>query len=190
MSAPAGKKRDKARPRAEPAERPVPAAVSSPVRTLPYALALFLGSTLLFLLEPIAAKRLLPLLGGSAAVWTACLVFFQTALLLGYYLAHLLVTRTNRRAQVSAYVGLLALSVVQLLRAVDPAMRANVDRPIVSVRGCSPPSSACRSSRCRRRVRCCSRGSRARRREDLPTHTDCSRSRTSVRSSRCWRIRG
>ena len=133
MSAPAGKKRDKARPSAEPAERPVPAAVSSPVRALPYALALFLGSTLLFLLEPIAAKRLLPLLGGSAAVWTACLVFFQTALLLGYYLAHLLVTRTNRRAQVSAYVGLLALSVVQLLRAVDPAMRANVDRPIVSV---------------------------------------------------------
>jgi hypothetical protein len=98
-----------------------------------YALAIFLGSTLLFLLEPIAAKRLVPLLGGSAAVWTACLVFFQTALLLGYWIAHLLVTRTSLRTQVRTYVGLLALSVVQLGFAVDPALRANVDRPIASV---------------------------------------------------------
>ena len=99
-----------------------PAAVSSPARASSYALAIFLGSTLLFLLEPIAAKRLVPLLGGSAAVWTTCLVFFQTALLLGYYVAHLLVTRTSLRTQVTAYVGLLALSVVQLVRVVDPTL--------------------------------------------------------------------
>ena len=111
----------------------MPLTVASPARAASYALAIFLGSTLLFLLEPIAAKRLVPLLGGSAAVWTACLVFFQTALLLGYYVAHLLVTRTNRRTQVTVYIGLLALSVVQLVRAVDPALHANVDRPIVSV---------------------------------------------------------
>ena len=43
--------------------------------------AIFLGSFLLFLVEPIAAKELLPMLGGSAAVWITCLVFFQTALL-------------------------------------------------------------------------------------------------------------
>jgi hypothetical protein len=60
-------------------------------------------------------------------------VFFQTALLLGYYLAHLLVTRTTPRTQVMAYLALLALSVVQLVRAVDPALRANADRPIGSV---------------------------------------------------------
>ena len=82
-----------------------PETVSLPARARSYALAIFLGSTLLFLLEPIAAKRLVPLLGGSAAVWTACLVFFQTALLLGYYVAHLLVTRTNLRTQVTAFVG-------------------------------------------------------------------------------------
>lgn len=98
-----------------------------------YAFAIFLGSTLLFLLEPIAAKRLVPLLGGSSAVWTACLVFFQTALLLGYYVAHLLVTRTKPRTQVRAYIGLLALSVVQLVRAIDPSLRANAERPIASV---------------------------------------------------------
>jgi hypothetical protein len=98
-----------------------------------YALAIFLGSTLMFLLEPIAAKRLVPLLGGSAAVWTTCLVFFQTALLLGYYVAHLLVTRTTPRTQVMAYVGQLALSVVQVALVVDPSLRADVERPVVSV---------------------------------------------------------
>jgi hypothetical protein len=133
MSASAEKKRGKARRSARHVEQSAPAAFSLPARALSYALAIFLGSTLLFLLEPIAAKRLVPLLGGSAAVWTACLVFFQTALLLGYYVAHELVTRTNLRTQVTAYIGLLALSVVQLVRVVDPTLRANVDRPIVSV---------------------------------------------------------
>ena len=104
-----------------------------PARVLPYALAIFLGSTLLFLLEPIAAKRLVPLLGGSAAVWTTCLVFFQTALLLGYYVAHVLVTRTTLRTQVTAYLWLLALSVAQLVRVVDPTLLANVEHPVVSV---------------------------------------------------------
>jgi spermidine synthase len=133
MSAPAEKNRGQARHSAQHAERSEPAADSLPARAPSYALALFLGSTLLFLLEPIAAKRLVPLLGGSAAVWTTCLVFFQTALLLGYFVAHLLVTRTSLRTQVRVYVGLLALSVVQLARVVDPALRADVDRPIVSV---------------------------------------------------------
>ena len=133
MSAPADAKRGRARRSARRAEQSAPPAFSLPARALSYALALFLGSTLLFLLEPIAAKRLVPLLGGSAAVWTTCLVFFQTALLLGYYVAHLLVTRTTRRTQVTAYVGLLALSVVQLVRVVDPSLQANAERPIVSV---------------------------------------------------------
>jgi hypothetical protein len=133
MAAPADRKQRTARPSASPAEQSAPAAASSPARARSYALAIFLGSTLLFLLEPIAAKRLVPLLGGSAAVWTACLVFFQTALLFGYYLAHLLVTRTTLRTQVRAYVGLLGLSVVQLALVVDPALRANVERPIASV---------------------------------------------------------
>lgn len=115
------------------AQRVSAAAVPWPARAPWYALAIFLGSTLLFLLEPIAAKRLVPLLGGSAAVWTACLVFFQTALLLGYQVAHLLVTRTSLRTQVAVYIGLLALSVVQLVRVVDPTLVADVDRPIASV---------------------------------------------------------
>jgi SAM-dependent methyltransferase len=58
------------------------------VHRLLFRSAIFLGSFLLFLSEPIAAKQLLPIFGGSAAVWMTCLVFFQTALLLGYLYAH------------------------------------------------------------------------------------------------------
>src|SRR4249919_1424716 len=126
-------KRGKARRSARRAERSAQTTVLLPARAVSYALAIFLSSTLLFLLEPIAAKRLVPLLGGSAAVWTSCLVFFQTALLLGYFVAHLLVTRTNPRTQVSAYLALLAVSVVQLVLGVSPTLEANVERPIFSV---------------------------------------------------------
>jgi SAM-dependent methyltransferase len=60
------------------------------VHRLLFRSAIFLGSFLLFLSEPIAAKQLLPIFGGSAAVWMTCLVFFQAALLLGYLYAHIL----------------------------------------------------------------------------------------------------
>ncbi len=53
-----------------------------------FGFAVFLGAFLLFLVEPIAAKQLLPVLGGSAAVWITCLVFFQTGLLCAYLYAH------------------------------------------------------------------------------------------------------
>jgi len=88
---------------------------------------------MLFLIEPVAGKRLLPLLGGSAAVWTACLVFFQCALLLGYLGAHWLVTLTRPRVQSATYLGLLALSLVQLVLAIDPRLHAAPAHPITSV---------------------------------------------------------
>src|SRR5882724_4853398 len=53
-----------------------------------YGATISLGAFLLFLVEPMAAKQLLPVLGGSSAVWLTCLVFFQVALLLGYLYAH------------------------------------------------------------------------------------------------------
>ena len=62
-----------------------------------YIAAIFLSSSLLFLVEPMAGKRLLPLLGGSSAVWITCLVFFQTTLLLGYLCAHAIAMRLSRR---------------------------------------------------------------------------------------------
>jgi hypothetical protein len=58
-----------------------------------FGCVVFLGAFLLFLVEPIAAKQLLPVLGGSAAIWITCLVFFQTALLCAYLYAHWMSTR-------------------------------------------------------------------------------------------------
>src|SRR5215813_2926432 len=98
-----------------------------------FPLAIFLGSFLLFLIEPNAGKRLLPLLGGSAAVWTACLVFFQCALLLGYFTAHWLVTKATARAQIGIYLGLLLLSLGQLIVSIDPSLSADPSHPITSV---------------------------------------------------------
>jgi hypothetical protein len=49
-----------------------------------YGATIFLSAFLLFLIQPIFAKLILPWFGGSSAVWTTCLVFFQTALLAGY----------------------------------------------------------------------------------------------------------
>jgi spermidine synthase len=59
-----------------------------PASRLLYGITVFLGAFLLFLVEPMAAKQLLPTLGGSSAVWLTCLVFFQITLLLGYLFAH------------------------------------------------------------------------------------------------------
>ena len=55
-----------------------------------YAGTIFLSSFLLFLVQPLIARRILPWFGGSAAVWTTCMLFFQALLLAGYGYAHLL----------------------------------------------------------------------------------------------------
>ena len=78
----------------------------TPLRFL-FASVVFLASFLLFLVEPIAARQLLPTLGGSAAVWITCLVYFQIALLLGYLYAHWLA----RRPSFMSYICILSLAV-------------------------------------------------------------------------------
>src|SRR4051812_38646805 len=98
-----------------------------------YIAAIFLSSSLLFLVEPMAGKRLLPLLGGSSAVWITCLVFFQTTLLLGYLCAHAIATRLSRRAQLVAYGFLLVLSLVQVFANLNPHPHASTVQPVFSV---------------------------------------------------------
>lgn len=71
-----------------------------------FAAVVFLAAFLLFFVEPIAAKQILPFLGGSAAVWITCLVFFQTTLLLGYLYAHWLSQRPRWR--LNAFLMVLA----------------------------------------------------------------------------------
>ena len=75
----------------------------------PYAGTIVQSSFLLFLVQPIIAKQILPWFGGSAAVWTTCLVFFQAVLLAGYGYADL-TTRLGLRRQAMLHVGLLVVS--------------------------------------------------------------------------------
>jgi SAM-dependent methyltransferase len=79
-----------------------------------FALTIFGSAFLLFLVQPIVAKQILPWFGGSAAVWTTCLVFFQTTLLLGYLYADIVVRRLAPRAQVRLHVALLLVSLALL----------------------------------------------------------------------------
>jgi hypothetical protein len=79
-----------------------------------FGCTIFLSAFLLFVLEPLISKLLLPWFGGSAAVWIMCLLFFQADLLLGYLYAHLLVRRLGLRWQVAAHGTLLALSLLWL----------------------------------------------------------------------------
>ena len=79
-----------------------------------YALTILVSAFLLFQVEPVIAKIILPWFGGSAAVWTACLLFFQVALLAGYLYAHALVRYLRPRAQGALHIALLAVSALTL----------------------------------------------------------------------------
>jgi len=79
-----------------------------------YALTIFLSSFLLFQVQPILAKMILPWFGGSAAVWNTCMLFFQAALLAGYTYAHLLFERVPARLAARIHTGLLAVSLLAL----------------------------------------------------------------------------
>ena len=79
-----------------------------------YAVTIFVSAFLLFLVQPLMAKQILPWFGGSATVWTTCLVFFQTALLAGYAYSDLVVHRLSTRGQVKLQTVLLLASLVVL----------------------------------------------------------------------------
>src|SRR5947209_7387176 len=79
-----------------------------------FAITLFVSATLLFLVQPMIAKMVLPLLGGTPAVWNTCMVFFQAALLAGYAYAHGLTGRLRVRRQVIVHMVLICVPLVVL----------------------------------------------------------------------------
>jgi SAM-dependent methyltransferase len=79
-----------------------------------YALTILVSAFLLFQVQPVIARIILPWFGGSAGVWTTCLLFFQSVLLLGYLYAHWLYGKLRPRAQMLAHIGLLAVSLAVL----------------------------------------------------------------------------
>ncbi len=85
-----------------------------------YCLTLILSAGLMFVVEPMFAKMVLPLLGGSPSVWNTCLVFYQAALMAGYVYAHVSLKYLGPRRQAILHLGLLCLPWLVLPIAVSP----------------------------------------------------------------------
>ena len=79
-----------------------------------YALTIFTSAFLLFLVQPIMAKQILPWFGGSAAVWTVCMVFFQFLLLFGYAYSDFTTRKMKPRNQLILHAALLIISLASL----------------------------------------------------------------------------
>src|SRR5437764_11922921 len=88
-----------------------------------YALTISLSAFLLFEVQPIIAKMILPWFGGSSAVWSTCMLFFQAMLLFGYLYAHWLQGRSTSRRQALTHIALLALSLLALPIVPDPSWK-------------------------------------------------------------------
>ena len=79
-----------------------------------YVAALGLSAALLFGIQPMFAKMVLPRLGGSASVWSIAMVFFQTMLLAGYLYAHLSMRHLSFRGSIALHLFVLAITVFAL----------------------------------------------------------------------------
>lgn len=88
-----------------------------------YAATIFVSAFILFLVQPIMAKQVLPWFGGSAAVWTTCMVFFQVVLLVGYAYADASIRWLRPRAQVVLHITLIVLSLAALPIIPDPSWK-------------------------------------------------------------------
>lgn len=75
-----------------------------------FAVTLFTSASLMFVLQPMFGKILLPLLGGSPAVWNTCMVFYQSILFLGYLYAHYLSTRQDNHRQIIIHATIILIS--------------------------------------------------------------------------------
>jgi SAM-dependent methyltransferase len=98
-----------------------------------YSLTIFLSAFLLLVVEPMAAKQLLPTLGGSSAVWTTCLVFFSVALLLGYLYAHWISSLFDPKQQAVIHILILTMALLTLGIRIQPGPAAVSYHPALTV---------------------------------------------------------
>lgn len=94
-----------------------------------FTITIFMNATLLFAVQPMFTKLVLPRLGGTPAVWNTCLLFFQTALLAGYLYAHLGTRWLSPRTQALVHLGLLLVAIVSL----PIGIPAGFERPLQGV---------------------------------------------------------
>ena len=105
---------------------------------LHFALTIFLSAFLLFQVQPLIGKIVLPWFGGTPAVWTTCMLFFQVLLLGGYAYAHHSTARLSPRRQGLLHLGLLALAVLVTAPSIVPGegwRPAGADSPLLIILG-------------------------------------------------------
>jgi spermidine synthase len=99
-----------------------------------YALTMFVGAGLLFVVQPMVGKMILPLLGGTPAVWNTCMVFFQAALLAGYAYAHATTRWLGPRRQAALHLAVMTLPLLALPLGLSSwVMRGGEANPVVDV---------------------------------------------------------
>lgn len=99
-----------------------------------YALTIFISAFLLFQVQPLIAKFILPWFGGGPSIWTTCMLFFQVFLVMGYTYAHVLTSRLSPSRQGFVHVALVAASVALL--PIEPSAQLKPvggDDPVVSI---------------------------------------------------------
>lgn len=109
------------------ANRPRSKALSAPVI---FTATIFLSASLLFFVQPLFAKIVLPVIGGAPAVWTTAMLFFQTVLIVGYLYAHLSTRYLPVRVQIVAHVALWALALLFLPPALPNGWRLDASGSI------------------------------------------------------------
>ena len=87
--------------------------MTKPSRVL-FAATIFASGFLLFVVQPLIARQILPWFGGSAGVWTTCLMFFQVVLVAGYAYSNWTTRRLTPRGQAGLHVTLLVVSLISL----------------------------------------------------------------------------
>ena len=124
--------------------------------TLVFGTGVFASAFLIFLVQPMVGKRIVPWFGGAPGVWTLCLAFYQSALFFGYAYAHLLATRISPLRQLGIHALLFAIAFAVLpvlpgeawkpLSSADPSVRilamlaANVALPFLMLAATGPPA--------------------------------------------------
>ncbi len=103
-------------------EESIDAPIRVTVSAVLFPTAIFVSASLVFLVQPMVAKLLLPKLGGSPAVWNASMAFFQAMLLIGYAYAHLLQRLRDLRWQVITHIGILSAAALALPIGLSSAM--------------------------------------------------------------------
>src|SRR5438093_3419461 len=98
----------------------LPCRGGGPLALVMFALTLFVSAFILFLVQPIIGKLILPRLGGTPQVWNTCMVFFQLTLLAGYAYTHTVSTRLPLRRQLILHAILLLLPIIILIPPIGP----------------------------------------------------------------------